>query len=38
MNQYVKCTQRDYFLSFKLAVIEQVEKGEMACRLRHYSG
>ena len=29
MNQYVKHTQRDYSLSFKLAVVEQVEKGEM---------
>ena len=29
MNQYVKRTQRDYSLSFKLAVVEQVEKGEM---------
>lgn len=32
MNQYVKRTQRDYSLSFKLAVVEQVEKGEMTCR------
>ncbi|WP_148228721.1 hypothetical protein [Yersinia enterocolitica] len=29
MNQYVKRTQRDYPLSFKLAVVEQVEKGEI---------
>lgn len=29
MNQYVKRTQRDYSLSFKLAVVEQVEKGGM---------
>lgn len=29
MNQYVKRTQHDYSLSFKLAVVEQVEKGEM---------
>jgi transposase-like protein len=30
MNQYVKRTQRDYSLSFKLAVVEQVEKAEMS--------
>lgn len=32
MNQYVKRTQRDYSLSFKLAVVELVEKGEMTSR------
>lgn len=32
MKQYVKRTQRDYSLSFKLAVVEQVEKGEMSYR------
>ncbi|MGC1099075.1 IS3 family transposase [Pantoea agglomerans] len=32
MKQYVKRTQRDYSLSFKLAVVEQVEKGEMTYR------
>lgn len=32
MTQYVKRTQRDYPLSFKLAVVEQVEKGEMTYR------
>ncbi|MGX9334572.1 MULTISPECIES: IS3 family transposase [Klebsiella/Raoultella group] len=32
MNQYVKRTQRDYPLSFKLTVVEQVEKGEMTYR------
>lgn len=32
MNQYVKRTQRDYPLSFKLAVVEQVENGEMTYR------
>lgn len=32
MNQYVKRTQRDYPLSFKLAVVQQAEKGEMAYR------
>lgn len=29
MRQHVKRTQRDYPLSFKLAVVEQVENGEM---------
>ncbi len=29
MSQYLKRTQRDYSLSFKLAVVDQVEKGEM---------
>ena len=28
-NNRVKRTQRDYNLGFKLAVIEQVEKGEL---------
>lgn len=32
MKQYVKRTQRDYPLSFKLAVVEQIEKGEMTYR------
>ncbi len=32
MNQYVKRTQRDYPLSFKLTVVQQVEKGEMTYR------
>lgn len=32
MKQYVKRTQRDYSLSFKLAFVEQVEKGEMTYR------
>lgn len=32
MKQYVKRTQRDYPLSFKLSVVEQVEKGEMTYR------
>lgn len=35
MNQYVKRTQRDYSLSFKLSVVEQVEKGEMTHRQAH---
>ena len=32
MNQYVKRTQRNYPLSFKLAVVQQVEKAEMTYR------
>lgn len=32
MNQYVKRTQRDHSLSFKLAVVEPLEKGEMTYR------
>ena len=32
MKQYIKRTQRDDPLSFKLSVVEQVEKGEMTCR------
>lgn len=31
-NKHVKRTQRDYTLGFKLAVIAQVEKGEMTYR------
>lgn len=29
MGSWVKRTQRDYTMAFKLAVVEQVEKGEM---------
>jgi transposase len=29
MNQRDKRTQRDYTLAFKLAVVDQVERGEM---------
>jgi transposase len=29
MDQWVKRTQRDYTLSFKLAVVDQVERGEI---------
>ncbi len=29
MDQGVKRTQRDYSLTFKLAVVEQIEKGEL---------
>ncbi|MCA8875201.1 hypothetical protein SM114_17615 [Erwinia pyrifoliae] len=31
-NQYVKRTQRDYPLSFKLVIVEQIVKGEMTWR------
>jgi transposase len=29
MDQWVKRTQRDYTMAFKLAVVDQVEKGEL---------
>lgn len=32
MGSGVKRTQRDYTLAFKLAVVEQVEKGELTYR------
>jgi len=32
MDQWVKRTQRDYTLSFKLAVVDQVERGELTYR------
>ena len=32
MDQWVKRTQRDYTLAFKLAVVDQVEKGELTYR------
>ena len=32
MGQGVKRTQRDYSLAFKLAVVDQVEKGELTYR------
>ena len=32
METRVKRTQRDYTLAFKLAVVEQVEKGELTYR------
>lgn len=32
MESGVKRTQRDYTLAFKLAVVEQVEKGELTCK------
>ena len=32
MGVWVKRTQRDYTMSFKLAVVEQIEKGEMTYR------
>lgn len=31
MDTGVKRTQRDYTMAFKLAVVEQVEKGELSC-------
>lgn len=32
MDQWVKRTQRDYPLAFKLAVVDQVERGELTYR------
>jgi transposase-like protein len=32
MESGIKRTQRDYTLAFKLAVVEQVEKGELTCK------
>ncbi|MFM4974624.1 IS3 family transposase [Aeromonas rivipollensis] len=32
MGQGVKRTQRDYSLTFKLALVEQIEKGELTCQ------
>lgn len=32
MDQWVKRTQRDYTLAFKLAVVDQVERGELTYR------
>lgn len=32
MDQWVKRTQRDYSLAFKLAVVDQVERGELSYR------
>lgn len=32
MGVWVKRTQRDYTMSFKLAVVEQIESGEMTCK------
>ncbi len=29
MNSIIKRSQKDYSLAFKLAVVEQVEKGEL---------
>ena len=31
MKQEVKRTQRDYSLTFKLSVVDQVERGELSC-------
>ena len=35
MEQWVKRTQRDYTLAFKLAVVDQVERGELTSRQAH---
>ncbi len=35
MEQWVKRTQRDYTLAFKLAVVDQVERGELTYRQAH---
>ena len=32
MGVWVKRAQRDYTMSFKLAVVEQIERGEMTCK------
>ncbi len=32
MGQGVKRTQRDYSLTFKLALVEQIEKSELSCQ------
>lgn len=32
MEQGVKRAQRDYSLTFKLAQVEQIEKGELTCQ------
>jgi len=32
MGQGVKRTQRDYSLTLKLALVEQIEKGELTCQ------
>lgn len=36
MTTYVKRTQRDYSLAFKLAVVEQIEKGELTYKQAQY--
>lgn len=33
MDTGIKRTQRDYTMAFKLAVVEQVEKGELTYKL-----
>lgn len=35
MDQWVKRAQRDYTLAFKLAVVDQIERGELTCRQVH---
>ena len=29
-NKYVRRTQKDYFLSFKLQVVQEIENGELS--------
>lgn len=29
-NQYVKRTQKDYSMSFKLSIVDKVERGELS--------
>ena len=36
MGTWVKRTQRDYTMAFKLAVVEQIEKGEMTYKEAQY--
>ena len=31
-NEYVKRTQKDYTLAFKLQVVSEIERGELSCR------
>lgn len=36
MATYIKRTQKDYSLAFKLAVVEQIEKGELSYKQAQY--
>lgn len=31
-NEYIKRTQKDYKLAFKLQVLSEIERGELICR------
>lgn len=31
-NEYIKRTQKDYTLAFKLQVVSEIERGELSCR------